>query len=58
MLDHAKHLVLSGLDRVLLARGIAEDEVPLARDDVIAWARVRARAARGRRGSSAASASS
>lgn len=49
MRERAKDLIVSGLDRALAARGIAESEVALARGEILAWARVRARAARGRR---------
>lgn len=50
MRRRAKQLILSNLDRALAAGGVVEAEVPLARGEVIEWARVRARAARRRRG--------
>ena len=50
MRDRAKQLVLDGLDRVLAARGVSGAEAPLARDEVLDWARVRLHAGRGHRG--------
>ncbi|MEA2218613.1 MAG: hypothetical protein QOJ35_1239 [Solirubrobacteraceae bacterium] len=50
MRNRARELVLSSLDRALGARGVPDDELALAREDVLDWARVRARAAHGRRG--------
>ena len=49
MRERGKQLLLSGLDRALAARGVAPADVPLAREDVLDWTKVRLRAARGRR---------
>jgi predicted dehydrogenase len=49
MRTRATAVVLSGLERALRARGVADADVPLARSDVIEWVKVRARAAAGRR---------
>ncbi|MBA3748529.1 MAG: hypothetical protein H0W96_13705, partial [Solirubrobacterales bacterium] len=50
MRDRAKQLVLRGLEHTLRARGISEADLPLARKEVLEWAKVQARAGRGRRG--------
>lgn len=50
MRDRAKQLVLRGLEHTFRARGISEADMPLARKEVLEWAKVQARAGRGRRG--------
>ena len=50
MREGAKAVILSGLDRVLRARGVSGADVPLVRSDVLEWVNVRAGAARRRRG--------
>ena len=48
--DRGKQLVLSGLDHLLSACAVADDELPLARTETLDWARTRAQALRERRG--------
>ena len=49
MRERAKQLALASLDRALATRGFEEGQLPLAREDALEGARVRARALRGRR---------